>query len=61
MQSNFTFLQQEYPEIFREITEAEKHTFTAPRYAALLCRSTLEKAIFWLLKKDNNETINNTK
>jgi type I restriction enzyme R subunit len=54
MQSNFTFLQQEYPEIYREITEAEKHTFTAPRYAALLCRSTLEKAIFWLYQNDED-------
>ncbi len=54
MLSNFTFLQQEFPEIFREINEAEKHTFTAPRYAALLCRSTLEKTIFWLYKHDED-------
>jgi len=54
MRSNFTFLQQEFPEIFREINEAEKHTFTAPRYAALLCRSTLEKTIFWLYKHDED-------
>ena len=54
MQSNFTFLQQEFPDIYREIQDAEKHTFTAPRYAALLCRSTLEKAIFWLYKNDED-------
>lgn len=54
MQSNFTFLQQEFPEIYREITDAEKHTFTASRYAALLCRSALEKAMFWLYKNDEN-------
>jgi type I restriction enzyme R subunit len=54
MQSNFTFLEKEFPEIYREIQEAEKHTFTAPRYAALLCRSTLEKAIFWLYKNDED-------
>ncbi|MEM8522289.1 DEAD/DEAH box helicase family protein [Flavobacterium sp. PL12] len=54
MQSNFTFLQQEFPEIYREIQEAEKHTFTAPRYAALLCRSALEKAMFWLYKNDED-------
>ena len=54
MQSNFTFLQQEFPEIYREIADAEKHTFTAPRYAALLCRSTLEKALFWLYKNDED-------
>ncbi|HEY0039231.1 MAG TPA: DEAD/DEAH box helicase family protein, partial [Flavisolibacter sp.] len=52
MASNFTFLQSEFPELFREISEAEKYTFTAPKYAALLCRSTLEKAVFWLYRND---------
>ena len=54
MQSNFTFLQLEFPEIYKEIQEAEKHTFTAPRYAAMLCRSALEKALFWLYKNDDD-------
>ncbi len=54
MQSNFTFLQQEFPEIYREIADAEKHTFTAPRYAALLSRSALEKTLFWLYKNDED-------
>lgn len=54
MQSNFTFLHQEFPDIFKEIQEAEKNTFTAPRYAALLCRSALEKTIFWLYKHDED-------
>ena len=54
MQSNFIFLQQEFPDIYKEIQEAEKHTFTAPRYAALLCRSALEKTIFWLYNNDDD-------
>jgi type I restriction enzyme R subunit len=54
MNSNFIFLQKEFPTIYKEIVEAEKHTFTAPRYAALLCRSTLEKAIFWLYQNDED-------
>lgn len=54
MKSNFTFLQQEFPEIYQEIADAEKHTFTAPRFAALLCRSALEKALFWLYKNDED-------
>jgi len=54
MQSNFIFLQHEFPDIFHEIQEAEKHTFTAPRYAALLCRSALEKTIFWLYRNDED-------
>lgn len=53
MQTNFSFLKEEFPDIYREIVEAEKHTFTAPRYAALLCRSALEKTIFWLYKNDD--------
>jgi type I restriction enzyme R subunit len=54
MQTNFHFLQKEFSDIYKEIVEAEKHTFTAPRYAALLCRSTLEKAIFWLYQNDED-------
>lgn len=54
MNTNFTFLQKEFKNIFLEVTEAEKHTFTAPRYAALLCRSTLEKAMFWLYENDED-------
>ncbi len=54
MNSNFYFLQKEFPTIYKEIVEAEKHTFTAPRYAALLCRSTLEKTIFWLYQNDED-------
>jgi type I restriction enzyme R subunit len=54
MNSNFIFLKQEFPEIYREIQEAEKNTFTAPRYAALLCRSALEKTLFWLYKNDED-------
>jgi type I restriction enzyme R subunit len=54
MNSNFTFLEIEFNELYTEITEAERNTFTAPRYAALLCRSTLEKAIFWLYKNDED-------
>lgn len=54
MTTNFTFLIDEFPSLYEEITEAELHTFTAPRYAALLCRSTLEKTLFWLYKNDED-------
>ena len=54
MKTNFSFLQHEFPELYKEIIEAEKNTFTAPRYAALLCRSTLEKTIFWLYENDED-------
>jgi len=53
MASNFDFLAKEFPRIHEEIKQAEQHTFTAPRYAALLCRSTLELTLFWLYENDD--------
>jgi len=52
MASNFDFLAEEFPRIYAEITQAEQFTFSAPRYAALLCRSTLEFTLFWLYEND---------
>ena len=54
MKSNFTFLQTEFPELYTEMVEAEKFTFTAPRHAAVLCRIVLEKTLFWLYKNDED-------
>lgn len=50
--SNFSFLQKEFPDIYREALNAETHVFKEPRYSALLSRTTLEKAIFWLYEND---------
>ena len=50
--SNFNFLQKEFPNLFQEAKNAEKHTFREPRYSALLSRSTLEKAVFWIYDND---------
>ena len=52
--TNFSFLKQEFPRIFSEASEAEKHTFTAPKYAALLSRTALEKAVYWLYENDRD-------
>lgn len=52
MASNFNFLEEEFPLIYQEISQAEQNTFVAPRYAAMLCRSTLEMALFWLYEND---------
>ncbi|MGV1003003.1 DEAD/DEAH box helicase family protein [Empedobacter falsenii] len=54
MNTNFTFLQTEFPELYTEMVEAEKFTFTAPRHAAVLCRIVLEKTLFWLYKNDED-------
>ncbi len=52
MASNFDFLAEEFPHIYQEIKQAEQNTFTAPRYAAMLCRSALEMSLFWLYEND---------
>lgn len=54
MQSNFTFLENQFPEIHQDIVEAEKYTFTTPVYAAIMCRATLEKTVKWLYANDED-------
>ena len=50
--SNFTFLEKEFPEIFSEVSIAEKYTFSEPKYAVLQCRIALEKTVNWLYDND---------
>lgn len=50
--SNFQFLQNEWPAIFKEAQEAEKLTVTSPKASAIIARSTLEKAVEWLYDND---------
>lgn len=53
--SNFQFLQQEWPAIFKEAKEAEQLTLTSPKASAIIARSSLEKAVQWLY--DNDEVL----
>ena len=55
--TNFSFLHAEFPAIFNDAVEAEKHTITQPKYCALLCRSALEKAVDWLYENDQSLTL----
>jgi type I restriction enzyme R subunit len=55
--TNFQFLHNEFPTIFKDALEAERNTFTAPRYAALLCRSSLERAVTWMYNNDAELTM----
>lgn len=55
--SNFSFLKSEFPDIHAEAAEAELHALTAPKYAALLCRTALEKAVFWIYNNDDDLTL----
>lgn len=50
--SNFLFLQNTWPQIYREAAEAEALTFSSPKACAMICRSALEKAVRWLYAND---------
>ena len=50
--SNFRFLYNEWPSIYREAEEAERLTLTSPKASAMIARSALEKAIQWLYQND---------
>ena len=50
--SNFSFLKEEFLQLYYEAAIAEKYTFTAPKYAALQCRITLELGVNWLYDND---------
>lgn len=50
--TNFSFLKTEFPDIYSDAAEAEKHAIVAPRYCALLCRCVIENAINWLYQND---------
>ncbi|WOD44915.1 DEAD/DEAH box helicase family protein [Hwangdonia lutea] len=50
--SNFNFLKQDFPQLYTEAINAEKYTFTEPKYAALLCRTVLELGLNWLYDND---------
>ncbi len=52
MRTNFAFISTEFPGIYKEAVEAEKYVNTAPRYSAILSRTTIEKTILWLYEND---------
>lgn len=52
MESNFNFIQNDFPELYNEALEAEKYVFKAPKYAALQCRIVLELSVNWLYDND---------
>lgn len=53
MTSNFHHISiSHYRKLAATLQEAEKHTFTAPAYTAVLCRKSLEEWIRWLYEND---------
>jgi len=55
--SNFGFLQNEFPDIFADAVDAEKHTLVNPKIGAFLCRSALESTVNWLYDHDPDLTL----
>ncbi|RJR08458.1 DUF4145 domain-containing protein [Candidatus Parcubacteria bacterium] len=53
MKSNFEFLQQEWPELYKSAVRAEKSCITAPRTCAFYCRYALERTVHWLYENDS--------
>lgn len=50
--SNFQFLNNQWPAIFKEAKEAEQLTLTSPKASSIIARSALEKAVHWLYEND---------
>jgi type I restriction enzyme, R subunit len=52
--SNFTFLSEEFPEVFALAKEAERQGLGSPGAAAIYARKTLEVLVKWLYKHDRS-------
>lgn len=50
--SNFTFLQKNWTQLYKSVLEAEKHVNTAPRTAVFYSRLTLESLVNWMYDND---------
>jgi type I restriction enzyme R subunit len=55
MNSNFSFLQTEWPALFAEASKAEVATLTDPRTACFYARRTLELAVAWLFQAEGGQ------
>lgn len=54
MESNFSFLQDEFQSMFATARRAEEQVFTDPMYCAILCRKSLEEFVKWLYDNDSD-------
>lgn len=54
MKSNFTFLEANWPDIYKVAVDSEQNIHAAPRYAALCSRIALENAVRWLYDNDSS-------
>ncbi|GAB2721419.1 restriction endonuclease subunit R [Hymenobacter frigidus] len=52
--SNFSFLPTEWSTLAPTLQQAEQHAYTAPPYAAVLCRKSLEEWVRWMYENDGD-------
>ncbi|WP_276133509.1 DEAD/DEAH box helicase family protein [Polluticoccus soli] len=52
MNSNFSYIPSPFQTLVATLQEAEKFVYTAPTYAAVLCRKSLEEWVIWLYEHD---------
>ncbi|HEY9631712.1 MAG TPA: DEAD/DEAH box helicase family protein [Coleofasciculaceae cyanobacterium] len=52
MASNFDFLRDRYPDLFKHATQSESLVYSAPRASCFYARFTLEQAVHWLYAND---------
>ncbi|RPD51419.1 DEAD/DEAH box helicase family protein [Paracnuella aquatica] len=52
MTSNFDFIQSPFRNLAPTLKDAERQVHTAPSYAAILCRKSLEEWVRWLYEND---------
>jgi len=50
--SNFSFIPAKWASLATTPQEAEKHVYSAPLYAAMLCRKSLEEWVRWIFEHD---------
>jgi type I restriction enzyme R subunit len=51
--SNFTFLNQDWPDLYETAREAEQNVNSAPRTSCFYARRSLERAVKWLYANDS--------
>jgi type I restriction enzyme, R subunit len=50
--SNFSFIPKQWTSLVQAPQEAEEHVLSAPMYAAMLCRKSLEEWVRWMYEHD---------
>ncbi len=54
MISNFAHIPSQWQSLLQNAIEAEQQVYAAPRYAAMLCRTTLEEWVRWMYEHDED-------